>query len=133
MNRYSGNTPLVQAEMLQSLGLNSIEDLFRDIPDGLRFKGQLNLPPALSELELNKYFKALAGQNFNLENYTCFLGAGAYDRYIPAAIGHLTSRQEFLTAYTPYQPEISQGTLQSIFEYQTMICELTGIDRKSVM
>ncbi len=128
MNRLSGNTPKAREEMLAQMGLKDIEELFLSVPHKVRLNRKLNLPPALSEGELSRYFTGLAEMNCNLQDYTCFLGAGAYDRYIPSVIKHLISRQEFLTAYTPYQPEISQGTLQSIFEYQTMICELTGMD-----
>ncbi|MDR2712378.1 MAG: aminomethyl-transferring glycine dehydrogenase subunit GcvPA [Clostridiales bacterium] len=128
MHRYNGNTQAEQQEMLQALGLNDVGQLFADIPAGLRLGQPLSLPPALAEQDLIKYLAGLAGANANTDEYTCFLGAGAYDRHIPAHIHHLISRQEFLTAYTPYQPEISQGTLQNIFEYQSMICELTGMD-----
>lgn len=128
MNRFSGNTPEKQKEMLEKIGLHELEDLFSHIPAGLRLEQELDLPPALSEPELMGYFQSLAGMNCDLQEYVCFLGGGAYDRYIPAAIHHIVSRQEFLTTYTPYQPEISQGTLQSIFEYQTMICQLSGMD-----
>ncbi|NMA15329.1 MAG: glycine dehydrogenase, partial [Clostridia bacterium] len=114
--------------MLQEMGLQSMEDLFADIPKEVRLKGNLNLPDPLSEPELVSYMRRLAEKNDNVNEFSCFLGAGAYDHFIPSAIDHLISRQEFYTAYTPYQPEISQGTLQSIFEYQTMICELTGMD-----
>ena len=128
MHRYSGNTAAGQEEMLRSLGFGCMEELFADIPEEARLKRPLDLPAPLAEQDLIKKISALAAQNASLDEYTCFLGAGAYDRHIPSVIGHLVSRQEFLTAYTPYQPEISQGTLQSIFEYQSMICELTGMD-----
>lgn len=128
MSRYISNTPQQQLGMLNDLGLNSTEDLFQDIPQEVRLKRALNLPSALSEMELVKLMAGKAGKNFNLDDYSCFLGAGAYDHFVPSVIDHILSRQEFYTAYTPYQPEISQGTLQSIFEYQTMICELTGMD-----
>lgn len=128
MSRYVPNTQKQQAEMLSEMGMGSIEELLAVIPPEVRFQGELDLPKALSELELTAHLRALAAKNKNTEEYPCFLGAGAYDHYIPAVIGHLLSRQEFYTAYTPYQAEISQGTLQAIFEYQTMICELTGMD-----
>ena len=128
MSKYISNTHEQQLEMLGDLGLTSIEDLFVDIPQDLRLNKNLDLPPGISEMELLKSMKSMAKKNSNLDEYTCFLGAGAYDHYIPSVIDHLLSRQEFYTAYTPYQAEISQGTLQAIFEYQTMICQLTGMD-----
>ncbi|MGI6065386.1 MAG: aminomethyl-transferring glycine dehydrogenase subunit GcvPA [Bacillota bacterium] len=128
MSQYISNTRTQQETMLQEMGLQSMEDLFADIPKEVRLKGNLNLPDPLSEPELVSYMRRLAEKNDNVNEFSCFLGAGAYDHFIPSAIDHLISRQEFYTAYTPYQPEISQGTLQSIFEYQTMICELTGMD-----
>ena len=128
MSRYISNTPEQQLEMLADIGLKTIEDLFQDIPEQVRLRRDLDLPPAVSETELIKLMRDKAQQNCHLDEYTCFLGAGAYDHFVPSVIDQLISRQEFYTAYTPYQPEISQGTLQSIFEYQTMICELTGMD-----
>ena len=128
MSRYVPNTPADQISMLESIGYKSIDDLFADIPDTVKIKDKLNLPDAISEMELAGYMRRLAGENKNIDDYICFLGAGAYDHYIPSVIHHITGRSEFYTAYTPYQPEISQGTLQTIFEYQTMICELTGMD-----
>ena len=125
--RYIGNTNSDREQMLKEAGYESIDSLFKAIPESVRLKTNLNLPPAQSEIELVKNMKKLSNKNLNLDDYTCFLGAGAYDHYIPAAIDQLISRQEFYTAYTPYQPEISQGTLQVIFEYQTMISELTGL------
>lgn len=127
MTRYIGNTNSDREQMLKEAGYESIDSLFKAIPESVRLKTNLNLPPAQSEIELVKNIKKLSNKNLNLDDYTCFLGAGAYDHYIPAAIDQLISRQEFYTAYTPYQPEISQGTLQVIFEYQTMISELTGL------
>lgn len=127
MARYIGNTNEDREQMLREIGCDSIESLFSAVPDSVRLKDALKIPSAQSEPELVKNIKALSNKNFNLDDYTCFLGAGAYDHYIPAAIDQLILRQEFYTAYTPYQPEISQGTLQVIFEYQTMISELTGL------
>jgi glycine dehydrogenase subunit 1 len=126
--KYMALTDKDQEHMLQAIGVGSIKDLFADIPAEIYFEDPLNIPSALSEMEVLKKLKKIADKNADLDHQTCFLGAGAYDHYIPAAIGQLLSRQEFYTAYTPYQPEISQGTLQGIFEYQTMICELTGMD-----
>ncbi len=127
MARYIGNTNEDRAQMLEEIGVESIEALFKAVPDSVFLKDRLNIPDAQSEMELVKNIKSLSDKNLNLDDYTCFLGAGAYDHYIPALIDSLISRQEFYTAYTPYQPEISQGTLQVIFEYQTMISELTGL------
>lgn len=126
--RYIPVTEKDRKEMLIRCKADNIEQLFSSIPDDVRLKRPLNLPDAKSEMELIKYMQTIAAKNSNTGNYACFLGAGAYDHYIPSVIGHLVSRQEFFTAYTPYQPEISQGTLTAIFEYQTMICELTGMD-----
>ncbi|WP_231705808.1 aminomethyl-transferring glycine dehydrogenase subunit GcvPA [Effusibacillus lacus] len=114
--------------MLKTLGIQSVEELFSDIPEAVRLKRDLNIPAAWSEIELYRHFAAMAGKNANLEEYVSFLGAGAYQHYIPATVDAIVSRSEFYTAYTPYQPEISQGILQAIFEYQTMVCQLTGMD-----
>ena len=116
--------------MLREIGLSAAE-LFRGIPEKLQLKRPLDLPPALSEGEALNYFRQLAGSNETRvtgRKMPSFLGAGAYDHFIPTVIDTLISRSEFYTSYTPYQPEISQGTLQAIFEFQTMICELTGMD-----
>lgn len=128
MSGYISNTGEQQREMLAQSGLENKESLFKDIPQHLRLMKELNLQAGMSEIELFEHMKDLARKNHNLEDYTCFLGAGAYDHFIPSVVDHMISRQEFYTAYTPYQPEISQGTLQAIFEYQTMICELTGME-----
>ena len=114
--------------MLKEIGLSSFGELFADVPEPLRLARRLALPEPLSEPELLRHLRSLAAENASTEDYDCYLGAGAYDHYIPAAVGHLLSREEFYTAYTPYQPEISQGTLQAVFEYQSMICSLTGMD-----
>ncbi|MFU8793750.1 MAG: aminomethyl-transferring glycine dehydrogenase subunit GcvPA [Dethiobacteria bacterium] len=115
-------------KMLATIGADTVEDLFSDIPDAVRLKGELNLPPAMSELEMLRHLDALAAKNKHFLNCVSFMGAGIYDHFIPSVIKHVTSRSEFYTSYTPYQPEVSQGVLQSIFEYQTMICQLTGMD-----
>jgi len=113
--------------MLRDIGLSNIEELFRGIPENLRRKELLNLPSAVSEAELIAYFKDLAARNTST-GYTSFLGGGAYPHYTPVIIDTLISRSEFYTAYTPYQPEVAQGTLQTIYEFQTMICQLTGTE-----
>jgi len=115
-------------EMLAAIGVASVEDLFREIPAGVRFQGRLNLEPALSEPELVAHLEELAARNVHAGAELSFLGAGIYDHYVPAVVDTVLQRGEFLTAYTPYQPEMSQGVLQTIFEYQTAICELTGMD-----
>ena len=122
------NTEAERKEMLEVIGVESFEELIADIPKSVRLKGDLNIPKALSEYEVTKLMKKLAAQNADTDNYINFLGAGVYDHYIPAAINHILLRSEFYTAYTPYQPEVSQGTLQTIYEYQSMICELTDMD-----
>jgi glycine dehydrogenase subunit 1 len=128
MSTYIPNTVSQQHEMLSEIGVTSIDELFTDIPERVRLKRKLDLPEAKAEMELVNHMRHLSGKSINIDEYTCFLGAGAYDHYIPSVVSHMISRQEFYTAYTPYQPEISQGTLQAIFEYQTMICRLTGMD-----
>ena len=113
--------------MLKVVGLQRVADLFSDVPEQHRFP-ELNLPPALTEMEAVASLSELAAANSSTQDLTCFLGAGAYNHYIPAVVDAIIQRGEFLTAYTPYQPEVSQGTLQAIFEYQTMIANLTGMD-----
>ncbi|CAK7003270.1 glycine dehydrogenase (aminomethyl-transferring) [Tissierella sp. P1] len=125
---YIPTTHEDEQEMLKSIGLNSLDDLFNDIPKDLQLNRELNLPNAKSELEVRSYLTELANKNCSTSKMACFLGAGAYDHYIPSIINHIISRSEFYTSYTPYQPEISQGTLQYIFEFQTLICNLTGMD-----
>jgi glycine cleavage system P protein (glycine dehydrogenase) subunit 1 len=114
--------------MLETIGVSSLEELFRDIPQSVRFEGALGLEPALSEPELVVHLSELAARNVHTGRELSFLGAGIYDHYVPAVVDTILQRGEFLTAYTPYQPEMSQGVLQAIFEYQTAICELTGMD-----
>lgn len=126
--KYTPNPPAVAEEMLKSIGFNSFEDLFADIPEEIKLKRELDLPAGLSEIEVRRDLLNKAKRNITVEEYPCFLGAGAYDHFVPAAVDQILLRSEFYTAYTPYQPEISQGILQSIFEYQTMICRLTGLD-----
>lgn len=128
MARYIPNTEEQQKDMLHRVGVSSIQELFADIPESIQLKEDLNIPSALSELELGRHIRSMAASNASADKYAYFLGAGIYDHFIPTVVNHLVSRQEFLTSYTPYQPEVSQGTLQTIFEYQTMICELTGMD-----
>jgi glycine dehydrogenase subunit 1 len=126
--RYISNTPAQQKEMLRSIGAAGIEDLLSPIPSKARLSRPLNLSAALSETDLIRHLRGLASRNADADDFVCFLGGGAYDHYIPSPINHLISRGEFFTAYTPYQPEASQGTLRTIYEYQTMIAELTGMD-----
>ncbi|WP_053956053.1 aminomethyl-transferring glycine dehydrogenase subunit GcvPA [Inediibacterium massiliense] len=128
MHRYIPNTEDDKRYMLNSIGAKSIDDLFEDIPKELRLNRELNIGKSLSEIELVKHMNELANKNKSTNELISFLGAGAYDHYIPAIIKHIATKSEFLTAYTPYQAEISQGTLRVIFEYQTMICNLTGMD-----
>jgi glycine dehydrogenase subunit 1 len=126
--RYIPNTTAEQREMLHAIGAHSIDDLLAKVPQKARLSRPLQLSPALAEGELLGAMRALAARNADADGHVCFLGAGSYDHYVPVVINHLISRGEFFTAYTPYQPEASQGTLRSIYEYQTMIAELTGLD-----
>src|SRR5438093_1652386 len=114
--------------MLAAIGVSSVEELFRDIPEGVRLGRELDLEPPLSEQELSRHLEELAARNVDTSKELSFLGAGIYDHYVPAVVDTVLQRGELLTAYTPYQPEMSQGVLQAIFEYQTVICELTGMD-----
>jgi len=116
-----------RSAMLAAIGARSIKDLFADVPERARFP-ELDLPPALSEMEARWELEALADANLSTAGGPCFLGAGAYHHFVPAVVDSFLRRGEFYTAYTPYQPEVSQGTLQAIFEYQTMICNLTGME-----
>ena len=125
---YLSLTGRDREEMLAAIGVSSIEELFRDIPEGVRFHRDLDLEPALGEQELSRHLEELAARNVGTTHELSFLGAGIYDHYVPAIVDAVLQRGEFLTAYTPYQPEMSQGVLQAIFEYQTAICELTGMD-----
>ena len=127
-HRYLPMTETDKQAMLETIGVSSVDELFSDIPEQVRFKGEYNIKKAKSESALLKELTQLAGKNADLRSNTSFLGAGVYDHYIPVIVDHVISRSEFYTAYTPYQPEISQGELQAIFEFQTMICELTGMD-----
>ncbi|MDO9125109.1 MAG: glycine dehydrogenase, partial [Deltaproteobacteria bacterium] len=121
--RYIPHTEEDVQKMLKAIGVKSIEDLFGNIPKGQRLSKPLDLPGPLSEIDLIRHMEGLQSPIF-----TSFLGGGAYDHFIPAVVSHLTSRSEFYTAYTPYQAEISQGTLQAIFEFQTLMCQLTGME-----
>ncbi|MEH6949172.1 aminomethyl-transferring glycine dehydrogenase subunit GcvPA [Bacillus sp. JJ634] len=127
-HRYLPMTEQDQKEMLSAIGVSKVDELFSDIPESVRFQGEYNIKQAKSESALLKELTKLAGRNADLKSYSSFLGAGVYDHYAPIIVDHVIARSEFYTAYTPYQPEISQGELQAIFEFQTMISELTGMD-----
>jgi len=124
---YVPHTDSDRAQMLEAVGVARVEDLFRDVPEACRFPN-LRLPEPVSEMELLVELQAMSEENQDTGHYPCFLGAGAYQHYVPRVVDAIISRSEFYTAYTPYQPEVSQGTLQSIFEYQSMICALTGME-----
>src|SRR3954471_10143313 len=127
MSRYTSATDADRQQMLAAIGVDSIDDLFADVPEGVRLGRPLDLPPGRPEQEVYAYLRALAARNVSAEDELSFLGAGMYDHYVPALIDSILQRSEFLTPYTPYQPEISQGGLQAMFEYQTAISELTGL------
>jgi glycine dehydrogenase subunit 1 len=126
--RYTPHTPADQERMLRALGLQSIDDLFRHVPQNLRGRASIKLSPGLSELAVRTRLAALAAQNADAAVWSLFLGGGIYNHFIPSAVDAIISRSEFATSYTPYQPEVSQGTLQALFEYQTLICQLTGME-----
>ena len=125
---YLPNTAADRAAMLARVGAKSIDDLFAPIPAELRLRRPLAIPPALSEQELTHHLKGLAAKNRSAADLVCFLGGGAYDHFIPSVVDAVAGRGEFYTAYTPYQAEASQGSLQAFFEYQTLVCQLTGMD-----
>lgn len=125
---YISNTDAEREQMLEAIGVQSVDALFAPIPENIRLRRPLNLPGPLDELRLTNYFKELASQNKDLEGHLSFLGAGIYEHFRPAVVDMLVSRGEFMTAYTPYQPELSQGMLQVLYEYQTLICALTGME-----
>jgi len=125
---YIPHTDADRERMLRVIGVNQVEDLFAEIPEELRFRGLLSLPKRMDEIALRSHMQRLAAQNMDTSRGVCFLGAGIYDHFSPAVIDAILSRGEFLTAYTPYQPEVSQGILQAMFEYQSMICRLTGME-----
>ncbi len=131
MSGGSHYLPLTEAkrqEMLGAIGAVSMDELYDELPAEVRLRDELKLPPPLSEMEALAHLGDLAAKNRHLREYPCFLGAGVYDHFIPSVVQHITGRSEFYTAYTPYQAEISQGVLQSIFEYQTLLCRLTGME-----
>jgi glycine dehydrogenase subunit 1 len=125
---YIPNTDADREEMLRAIGVSTFEELLKNIPEEIRLRENIKIPEGLSELEVLKELKLLESLNSPTSKMISFLGGGSYDHYIPSAISALTSRSEFYTAYTPYQAEVSQGTLQAIYEYQTMVCKLTGMD-----
>src|SRR5215469_6150335 len=125
---YIPNTPEDQQAMLETLGLSTLEDLLAPVPENVRLRRPLDLPPALSEPDLKRLLYGMAAKNKNLDSTLSFLGAGTYDHAIPSVVPHLQRRSEFVTSYTPYQPEVSQGMLQAIYEFQTMLCQITGLD-----
>lgn len=125
---YVPHTDADRAAMLKTIGVETIDDLFRELPEQIRLRRDLNIPPALDEIGLVRHLGELAAQNVHLDTHLCFLGAGIYDHFIPAVVDMLAYRGEFATSYTPYQPEMSQGILQAMYEYQSLICNLTGMD-----
>jgi glycine dehydrogenase subunit 1 len=126
--RFAPHTVQDVREMLAACGLSSLDDLFDHIPERYRLDGELGIPAGLSEMELLAELRRLAGRNRHADELVCFAGGGAYDHYVPAVVWALAGRSELYTSYTPYQPELSQGVLQALFEYQSMICSLTGLD-----
>src|ERR671931_2317375 len=127
MSRYTSATDADRREMLAAVGVESIDDLFADVPPGVRLDRSIDLPPGKPEQEVYAHLRDLAAQNVSTDDELSFVGAGMYDHYVPSLVDAIVSRSEFLTPYTPYQPEISQGGLQVMFEYQTAISELTGL------
>ncbi|MGH2913099.1 MAG: glycine dehydrogenase, partial [Solirubrobacteraceae bacterium] len=128
MTAYTSVTDADLAAMLAAIGVSNVQEIFdRQIPEAVRLDRPLALPDGMSEQDVYEHLRALASRNVSAEDELCFLGAGMYDHYVPSIVDMLMERSEFLTPYTPYQPEISQGGLQVMFEYQTAICELTGL------
>src|SRR5919199_6456079 len=127
MPTFTQLAPDDRAAMLRAVGVEQVADLFADVPADARFPA-LELPPALTELEARRHLGQLAAQNVSVDDWPCFIGAGAYNHYSPSAVGHVMGLPAFYTSYTPYQPEVSQGTLQAMFEYQSLVCDLFGLD-----
>ena len=126
--RFAPQTDDDVREMLRAIGVASLDDLFDQIPETVRLDRPLDLPDGVSEMEIVADLRRLAARNRNADELACFAGAGAYDHYVPAVVWSIAGRSEFYTSYTPYQPELSQGVLQALFEYQSMICELTALE-----
>lgn len=127
MPTFTQLTPVDRAEMLARIGVERVEDLFHDVPPDVRYP-ELGLPPALTELEAGRVLRGLASENVTVDDWPCFLGAGAYNHYIPSVVAHVMAQPGFATSYTPYQPEISQGTLQASFTFQSLVCDLLEMD-----
>ena len=127
MPDFTQLSPRDREEMLRTIGIERVEQLFSDVPPEARYP-TLELPPALSELEAGRHLAELASQNVSVRDWPCFIGGGAYNHYSPAAVGHVMGLPQFFTSYTPYQPEVSQGTLQTMFEYQSLVCDLLGLE-----
>ncbi|UCF78118.1 MAG: aminomethyl-transferring glycine dehydrogenase subunit GcvPA [Candidatus Eiseniibacteriota bacterium] len=128
MTSYVGRSEAERKEMLHAIGVGSMEDLLDPVPAALRAKARIELPGAMSELDVRRRLRELSLRNIDPDGVSCFAGAGVYDHFVPAAVRHLLSRSEFSTCYTPYQAEVSQGTLQAIFEFQSLMCAVTGMD-----
>src|SRR2546425_4388992 len=126
--RYTPHTPADKERMLRTLELHSVEELYQHIPQTLRERAKIDLPRGLTEPAVRRRMASLAAQNATAADWSFFLGGGIYHHFIPTAVDAIISRSEFSTSYTPYQPEVSQGTLQALFEYQTLICQLTGME-----
>ena len=126
--RYTPHTPSDKERLLQAIGVTRIEDLFGQIPQSLRERARIALPPGLSEVEVKRRMASLAAKNGTPESWGFFLGGGIYHHVIPSTVDAVISRSEFSTSYTPYQPEVSQGTLQAVFEFQTLMCEITAME-----
>ena len=126
--RYTPHTPADQQSMLRAIGLASVDELFRHVPESLRERAKIDLPDGVTELAVGRRLAALAAENVSAADWSFFLGGGIYQHFIPSAVDATISRSELSTSYTPYQPEVSQGTLQALFEYQTLICQLTGME-----
>ena len=130
---YIPNTDADREKMLGAIGVQSLDDLFAPIPKPLQFQGELNIPPRMDQMTLAKHLTRLAAKNLHADEAPCFLGAGIYDHYVPPTVAAITGRSEFYTSYTPYQPEMSQGVLQSIFEFQTLLCQLARDGRRECL
>ena len=126
--RFAPHTDDDVREMLGVLGIDSLDDLFSQIPESVRLDRPLDIPEGVSEMEILADLTALGRRNRSADDLICFAGAGAYDHYVPSVVWSLAARSEFYTSYTPYQPELSQGVLQALFEYQSMICDITGLE-----